>query len=238
MAKKLTAKGPTEGAAPAETTKKGRKAKAPEPARSYTEEQKREALEMLEAQHNDMEAAKATMTRANGRYRKQLKETAKILGKETADLVWLLAARKREPEDIDRETRRRNELARFAGLKIGTQLGMFEAAPGETRSIGDQVERDAHMAKGGNGAPGSTEAIERAKSQGDADGRNGKGYQNFYDDGSPEFLAYKASYEAAQIELAGALKGDDDQLVDDIAKVNKLRAKLPKTPPAAQAAAH
>lgn len=237
MAKKLTAKGPAESAAPGET-KKGRKAKVPEPARTYTEAQKREALEMLEAQHNDMEAAKATLTRANGRYRKQLKETAKILGKETSDLLWLLAARKREPEDIDRETRRRNELARFAGLKIGTQLGMFDAGEGETRSIGDQVERDQHAAKGGNGKPGSTEAIDLAKTQGDADGRSGKGYQNFYDDGSPEFLAYKATYEAAQAELAAKLKSDDDKLGETVEGVNRLRKRARGGAAALEAATH
>lgn len=211
MARKLTAAGPKDEtvAAPA---KKGRKAKAVEAPQTYTEQQKREALEFLEGKHADLEAAKATLTRANGAYRKQLKETAKVLGKETSDLLWLLTAKKRGAEDIDRETRRRNELARFAGLKLGTQLGLFEAEGGEKRSIGDQVERDAHAAKGGAGKAGDAESIARAKQQGTADGGSGKGYQNFYDDGSPEFLAYKASFEAAASAIAEDMKPGDDEM--------------------------
>ncbi|MCA3246945.1 MAG: hypothetical protein ING19_20735 [Azospirillum sp.] len=210
MARKLTAAGPKDQAAAPATGKKGRKAKAVEAPQIYTEQQKREALEFLEAKHADLEAAKATLTRANGSYRKQLKEAAKVLGKETADLVWLMSAKKREPEDIDRETRRRNELARFAGLKLGTQLGLFEADGGEKRSIGDQVERDVHAARGGAGKAGDAESIARAKQQGTADGGSGKGYQNFYEDGSPEFLAYKGSFEAAVAQIAGGMKPDDD----------------------------
>lgn len=226
MATKLTAAGPKTDADPA--PKRGRKAKPAEPARVYTDEQRREALQMLEAKHAELETAKAAMSRVNGAYRKQLKEAAKILGQETADLIWLLAAKKRDAGDIDRETRRRNELARFAGLKLGTQLGLFEVEGGEKRSIGDQVERDAHAAKGGKSKPGDGESIALAKQQGTADGGAGKTYQNFYDDGTPEALAYQGAYADAQKALAMGLGGaadPDAQLAAGVAAVNDIRKR-------------
>ena len=69
---------------------------------------------------------KAEYNSANNAYRACLKD-AKAEGVE--ELAWLMKARKLEPDDIDRQTRMRNRLARVAKLPIGTQLGIFDEAP-------------------------------------------------------------------------------------------------------------
>lgn len=85
----------------------------------------------------DAVAAKAKVDTANGEYRAVLKR-AKGLGMEPGDITWYIQARKRDIQDIDRETRRRNEIARLMGLPIGTQLGMFD----DGQTVGATVERD------------------------------------------------------------------------------------------------
>ena len=81
---------------------------------------------------------KAEYDSANNAYRASLKD-AKAEGVE--ELAWLMKARKLEPDDIDRQTRMRNRLARVAKLPIGTQLGIFDEAPGAAGGNGKPVER-------------------------------------------------------------------------------------------------
>lgn len=67
---------------------------------------------------------KNALESAQGEYRAALK-SAKAEGVSTSAIVWFLGARKRDVEDIDRETVERTRIAKVMGLPIGTQLGIF-----------------------------------------------------------------------------------------------------------------
>ena len=208
MAKKLTAAGPKERAQPIALTpapKRGKAAKPVEPPRTYTEAQKREARERLEVMHEEMLSAQGAMRNKAGQLKKLVAECASIEGISQSAIRWGLANRKRDAAEIDNETRERTRAARFLNIKIGTQLGLFDTGEAKGRSVGDQVERDRHAAKGGTGKPASKASIEAAKKQGALDGKLGKGFNCKHADGSPEFLAYSASYSTEQAALAAKL---------------------------------
>jgi hypothetical protein len=250
MAKKLKATGPVEKVQPIALTpapKRGRAAKPVEPPRTYTAAQKQEARERLELAHDELLSLQGQMRNKAGQVAKLVAECAKIQTVSKKTLRWGLENRKRDAAEIDMETKERNRVAQFFGLKLGTQLGLFEGPEGTT-SLATQIEIDANAAKGGKDLAGSQTSIDSAKHQGKIDGERGD-YKNAFDEGSPEFLAYDAEYKAAQIKLAagpasessgegeGADAADEgEKLEAGVATVKALRAKLPKKLPAAAAA--
>ncbi|TAD89890.1 MAG: hypothetical protein EAZ99_07825 [Alphaproteobacteria bacterium] len=56
--------------------------------------------------------------------KKRLLSLGKALGFDPSQVDWAIQARKQEPEDIDRETRKRTEMARLLSIPLGTQLGL------------------------------------------------------------------------------------------------------------------
>jgi hypothetical protein len=246
MAKKLKATGPVEKAEPIALTpapKRGRAAKPVEPPRTYTAAQKQEARERLELAHDELLSLQGSLRNKAGQVAKLVAECAKIEAVSKKTLRWGLENRKRDAAEIDMETKERNRVAQFFGLKLGTQLGLFEGPEGTT-SLATQIEIDANVAKGGKGLAGSQASIDSAKHQGKIDGGRGE-YKNAFDEGSPEFLAYDAEYRAAQAKLAegpdagegGESEGGEAAALEGtVATVKAMRAKLPKKIPAAAAA--
>lgn len=112
-------------AAPAEEPKRrGRPRKAPPPT-NVTDETIREHCEKCATAFGEMQTARDEVSIRTGAYRSRLKEAGKA-GVPKEAITWWLAARRREPGDIDRETRDRNRIARIMALPIGTQLGLFD----------------------------------------------------------------------------------------------------------------
>lgn len=108
-----------------------RKAKeaAPDPTHNMSAEEiaekQRECMEHLVANDKELQAEQAKVKGVMSRRRALFKDL-KRYGIDREDAQWYLAARRRDPEDIDRETRSRNRIAKLMGLPIGTQLGLFE----------------------------------------------------------------------------------------------------------------
>lgn len=87
--------------------------------------------------HGELETAREEMRSKQSAYRAVLKD-AKKAGVETDSITWWIHARKREPGDIDRETRARNRVAKLMNLPIGTQLGLFE----DCKTVATAIEDD------------------------------------------------------------------------------------------------
>lgn len=83
-------------------------------------------------------AIKGRLETLQGEYRAALK-LAKTDGVSSRAISWYLAARKRDPENIDMETRERNRIARLMALPIGTQLGFLDGQ----HSIADDIMEEA-----------------------------------------------------------------------------------------------
>jgi len=203
MAQKLKASGPVANpVGSTETKPKKKKAdKVVEPARVYTADEKRETIERGRIQYDEILSLQGSMRNKSGQFSKTIADIAKMTGVSKAQVKWGFVAAKRDAAEIDAETKERNVIARLMGIKIGTQLGLFESEDG-ARSVGDQLERDAHAAKGGKGKAGTKASIDVAKFQGTKDGKDGTGYKNAYPEGSPEHLAYDGTYKDAQRKLA------------------------------------
>lgn len=110
----------------------------------------------------DAEPYKAEIKSAEGVFRAVLKD-GKKKGVDPDDILWRLAQRARSPEEIDKETKRRNRLAFLTGLPIGTQLGIFEhgdtiATAIENAAQGDPAEVALNLGReaGKAGKPQST----------------------------------------------------------------------------------
>lgn len=111
-------------AATAEPKRRGRP-RNPAPPTNVSDETIREHCQRAARHFGELQTAREGVSVAMGTYRATLKE-AKKAGVPTQAISWYLAARNRDPEDIDRETRERNRIARVMALPIGTQLGLFE----------------------------------------------------------------------------------------------------------------
>lgn len=155
-----------------------RKAKeaAADPTHNMSAEEKearrKELLEHLIANDNELaqNQAKVKGTMAS---RKALLEDLKKFDIDKKDALWYLAARKRDPEEIDRETKSRNRIARLMQLPIGAQLGLFED--------GDSV---AKVIDSGDPEQMGYDAAMNHKSPDDCP----------FEDGSPEFLKWQAGH--------------------------------------------
>ena len=83
-----------------------------------------------------------------GEYRAILKR-AKADGIEPKVIIAVMAAKKREPEDVERDMLREIEAMRWAGLPIGAQSDMFNSGDGDSHTTvtqdAAQLEFDANQ---------------------------------------------------------------------------------------------
>lgn len=143
MAKKLKSGVDISGDAP-EPKKRGRKPKQQALSSNVSDETIREFCDKAAVAFGEFETARDEMKQKQGVYRSVLKD-AKQAGVDQGAIAWWLGARKREPDEIDRETRARNRVAQLMNLPIGTQLGLFE----DGRTVATTIE-DAQVV-GDNG---------------------------------------------------------------------------------------
>lgn len=111
------------------------------------EEAIKRSIADLVAREDAMFAAKAEFDKVKGSFRAGLKALL-VLGKpfdwNAKDVSFMLEARRRDPSEFDNEVKRRNRLMKFAGMVVGTQLGMAFDAPG--KSIATVTEDAAAVA--------------------------------------------------------------------------------------------
>lgn len=88
----------------------------------------------------EFEKSNTETKRLQGIYREVLK-SAKKQGVDQTAITWWLQNKKREPDEIDRETRNRNRVAKLMGMPIGTQLGLFEDAPPAGTTVATAVDQ-------------------------------------------------------------------------------------------------
>lgn len=128
-------------AAQAEAPKRGRgRPRNPAPPSNVTDETIRQHVAKCLTAHGEMQTARDELSQKTGAYRAKLKD-AKKAGVDPDTITWYIAARRREPADIDRETRDRNRMARIMGLPIGTQLGLDFTGKGEVVTVATQVDQ-------------------------------------------------------------------------------------------------
>lgn len=149
---------------------------AADPTHNMSTEEKdarrKELLEHLIANDNDLAAAQAKVKGVMGSRKALLKDLQKF-DVSRDDALWYLSARKRDVEEIDRETRARNRIAKLMQLPIGAQLGLFED--------GDSVA--ATVDKGDPEQMGHDAAL-AGKTTDD----------NPFEDGSPDFLKWTVGF--------------------------------------------
>jgi len=142
----------------------------------------------------DAEPYKAEIKSAEGVFRAVLKD-GKKKGVDPDDILWRLAQRSRSPEEIDKETKRRNRLAFLTNLPIGTQLGMFE--DGKT-TIATAIEN-----------ANSPDGEQAAHQAGYDAGKAGKGITtNPYPLESAAFDAFEKGWGKQQSERALSMGGN------------------------------
>lgn len=119
---------------------------APKPPPTYTEEQKAEALERLEEKHAALMAKQEIVKKANGSYRAELKECAKIMGIESRILVRALKAKDLEPADIEREEKQFHTVCIAMGLPLLDYAAALRPAPKKAKAGASEQDAvvDAH----------------------------------------------------------------------------------------------
>lgn len=154
-----------------------------------------------------MKEAKA----ANAEYRAVLKE-AKANGVDPKWITSVLEFQKREPEDVNREIRGINRVAKVAKypLEGGVQLGLFP----DGQTVADKIEREAgHGKKKGakaNGDGGEVEAPSREKAfeQGAEAGKTGKSAKlNPWKKGTLAHVAWLEGWQSEQAKIAERMGG-------------------------------
>jgi uncharacterized protein (UPF0335 family) len=167
------------GSKPKKSTKERVKDTVAEVNRTnVTEDTKRQFLDDCQQLHTEMQLAQAKVREVSGRYRARLKDGEKN-GVDAKAIAWVIAARKRDPEELAREIRATNEMAVIGKLNIGN-------------------------GGNGDGKHADSEDIKMAKERGTRDGKKGVN-KNDYADGSPEFLAYEGCYRIEQDALLTTL---------------------------------
>lgn len=143
---------------------------------------------------------KADIEKATGAYRAHIK-ACKAIGIWPEDVSWFLSTKKREPEDIDAETKRRNRIAQLMKLRIGTQLGLFESGS-KKQTVATAIENDEGVAERGVAAATETkkrstqESMEKAMDAGSIAGKEGHERDgNPFTDGSPEFIKWDYGWQ-------------------------------------------
>lgn len=163
---------------------------------------KREFLDDCQQLHSEMQLVQAKVREVSGRYRARLKDAEKN-GVDAKAIAWVIAARKRDPEELAREIRATNEMAVIGKLAIGNvQMMLFD----DGKSVGDRVDavKSAEQNGTGDGKHADAEDIATAKEKGAIAGKAGK-YKNPYAEGCPEFLAYEGTYRDEQDKLMAGL---------------------------------
>ncbi len=110
------------------------------------------------------------------------KKDFKKAGGEKDDYDWYLGARRRDPDDIDNETRRRNRNAKFMNLPIGTQLGLLD----DGDSVAASIEKTA---------PKKSDVFDAGEEGYQAAFQSATKDDNPHEDGSPDFLKWHAGWE-------------------------------------------
>lgn len=118
--------------------KKQTPAKAAEVRGNLSDDTIRELLYGAVALDKDVQILLKEVATARSAYSNH-KKKAKKLGLEPDDVTWYVAQCKREPEDIDRETRRRTRIARATKLPITAQLGLFD----DGTTVAAAIDQDA-----------------------------------------------------------------------------------------------
>ena len=169
---------------------------------------------LIRAAKASLDEAQTVAKSANSVYRSALK-AAKKEGLNIDAYIRVMNDQKREIDEVERDNRDYNAIARLAGFPIGSQLGLFDVGVSVATMVDQDkiAEQQPQNGKGnGNaetfqeGRPITTEAaIAAARTQGFDDGSEGKTARNVYEDGSPEALAYGAAYAEAQSKIAMSL---------------------------------
>lgn len=174
-----------------------RKAKeaTPDPLHNMTADQIAEKqkgiLENAVLLEKEMDALKVQVKSISAKIGVNKKDFKKA-GGEKSDYDWYLEARRREPEDIDNETRRRNRIAKFMNLPIGTQLGLLD----DGDSVASAIEKSADKPKF------EDDSGYRAAFDGKSD------FDNPFEDGSPAFLKWSADFQRGMLDCAKQRYGD------------------------------
>jgi ribosome modulation factor len=168
---------------------------------------KKECLEAAVLLEKEMDEAKKAVKSVSGKINAN-KKAFKKLGGEKSDYDWYLDTRKRDTDDVDAETRRRNEIAVLMGLPIGTQLGLF--ADGQT--VATAIENDDP--KPAEDAPNPKregyDAAMSGKSELDCPYKRGDGRRNYWLMGHKEGLkdnitkTFKADNPGVRAEVPAA----------------------------------
>lgn len=168
-----------------------RKAKeaTPDPLHNMTADQiaekQKAILENAVLLEKEMDALKVQVKSISAKIGVNKKDFKKA-GGEKSDYDWYLLARRREPEDIDNETRRRNRIAKFMNLPIGTQLGLLD----DGDSVASAIEKSADKPK----------FEDDSGYQAAFDGKMAE--DNPHEDGSPAFLRWHADFERGMVDCA------------------------------------
>lgn len=207
--------------------KKQTPAKAAEARSNLTDDTLRELLYGAVALDKDVQILLKEVATARSAYSNH-KKKAKKLGLDPDDVSWYVAQCKREPEDIDRETRRRNHIAVATGLPITAQLGLFDdgttvATAIDERELAAQPDHERMTSEeayaAGAGAYRASQTWEAVP---------------FKDDSDPRRASWLAGWDAAHFESSNKIQplepvtqvhsdvdiaDDDEVLVDDDEKL-------------------
>lgn len=171
-----------------------RKPKVRDTMRSFTDQEKLEAKNRAITAHSEYLSKQGEMRNQAKAVTAAIKEVASMTGMSKKSVRWALENRRREPSEIDAETRERTRMAQFFGMPIGSQLGLDL----DGKSIADKLETAEQPADG-------MSSTERAHAQGYAVGKAAGDPQHDYEEGSPEELAYTAGWRQGQDENAGRI---------------------------------
>lgn len=161
-----------------------RKPKVKDTLRSYTDAEKAEAKQRLCDAHDLQLSTHGLLRNQAKEVTKAIAEVATMTGEPKKSVRWGLENRKRPPAEIDSENRSRTRIAKFFGLAIGTQIGMFD----DGKSVADKVEiADAQQ-------------VDHAKEAGYAAGKAGADLEHNHAEGSPAALAFEVEWRRGQRE--------------------------------------
>lgn len=132
MARRLRAPAKTK---PDTAEKSAAEAATPAASGNVTRETKKEWALRVKAKKAEADKAKDDYRKANNLYRAELK-AAKGAGVDPADIIWGLETLARDPDEINREIRARNDMALALGIPIGEQLGLF----GDGQTVATKVD--------------------------------------------------------------------------------------------------
>lgn len=180
--------------APAPRRGRPRKPKVKDSLRSFTDQEKVEAKNRAITAYADYLSKQGEMRNAAKGVTAAIKEVASMTGATKKSVRWALENRRREPSEIDAETRERTRIAQFFGMPIGSQLGLDL----DGKSVAEKLET-------GEQPIDAMSSTERAHAMGYAVGKAAGDPQHDFDEGSPEELAYTAGWRQGQDENAGRI---------------------------------